>query len=273
MFEEIVIVRGGGDIASGVIHRLHRSGFRVIVLEIEKPTMVRRTVSFGNAIYEGQYTVEGVKAVRVGNNKEDIFNVLESENIPILIDKDCDILRKIQADILVDATLAKKNLGITKDMAGIVIGVGPGFNAGVNVDAVVETYRGHNLGKVIFQGTAKADTGTPGAIMGYDKERVLRAPISGNMKNVCKIGDTVKKDDIIAYIEDGSNKETVKAYINGVLRGLIKDGLYVKKGLKIGDIDPRNLVQNCYSISDKARAVGGGVLEAVLYLKNRRDYK
>lgn len=265
MFRDIVVIRGGGDIASGIAHRLYRSGFKVLILEIEKPTMIRRKVSFASAIYEGEIVVEGVKAIKI-NNIEDIYRIWEKESIPVIIDSKCSILNEIKADILIDATLAKKNLGIRKDMASITIGVGPGFNAGEDVDVVIESCRGHDLGKLIFKGYAKADTGVPGEILGYSIERVIKAPCDGIIRNLLDIGDRVKKGQIIAYIDN----EPIKAKIDGVLRGFITNGLKVKKGLKIGDIDPRGVREYCFTISDKARAIGGSVLEAILYLKNKK---
>ncbi|WP_432408731.1 selenium-dependent molybdenum cofactor biosynthesis protein YqeB [Wukongibacter sp. M2B1] len=262
MFDDIVVLRGGGDIATGIAHKLFRSGFKILILEIEKPTMVRRTVSFGDAIFNGQAKVEGAKAIRV-YNIEEIFKAWSERCIPIIVDKKCEILNEIEAKVLIDATLAKRNLGVHKGMAPITIGVGPGFNAGVDVDAVVETSRGHYLGKLIFQGYAKPDTGVPGEILGYGRERVLKSPCDGIIENLLEIGDTVKKDQVVAYV----NKEAVKASIDGVLRGLIKNKLQVKKGLKIGDIDPRGEKEYCFTISDKARAIGGAALEAILYLR------
>jgi len=262
MFKEIVVVRGGGDLATGIVHKLHRSGFKALILEIDNPTMIRRTVSFGSAIFDGQAVVEGVKSIKAYNTKE-IYQIWEQGHVPIIIDKECSILNEIQAKILVDATLAKRNLGTYKDMAEITIGVGPGFNAGEEVDAVIETSRGHDLGKLIFEGYAKANTGVPGPIMGFSKERVLRSPCDGIIRNLLGIGDMVKKNEIIAYVND----KPIKASIDGVLRGLIRDGLKVKKELKIGDIDPRGEKEYCFTISDKARAIGGGVLEAILYLR------
>ncbi|WP_432664001.1 selenium-dependent molybdenum cofactor biosynthesis protein YqeB [Wukongibacter baidiensis] len=265
MFNGIVVLRGGGDLATGIAHKLFRSGFKILVLEIEKPTMVRRTVSFGEAIFDGQAMVEGVKAIRA-YNIEEIFRIWNDGCIPIIVDKECEILDEIDVKVLVDATLAKRNLGTHKEMAPITIGVGPGFDAGIDVDVVIETSRGHDLGKLIFEGSAIPDTGVPGEILGYGRERVLRSPCDGIIENVLKIGDMVKKDQVVAYV----NKEEVKATIDGVLRGLVKDELKVKKGLKIGDIDPRGEKEYCYTISDKARAIGGAVLEAILYLNNTK---
>lgn len=263
MFKDTVILRGGGDIATGIAHRLYKSGFKILILDINKPTMVRRTVSFASAIFDGDYTIDGVKAVKANNLKE-INKIWDDKNIPILVDENLEILNEIKADILIDAILAKKNLGTNKDMAPITIGVGPGFSAGIDVDLVVETSRGHYLGKVIFEGNAIPNTGIPGIIGGYGKERVLKSPCAGKIKNISKIGDVVKIGDIVAYVDE----EPVKATLDGVLRGLIMDGLIVTNRMKIGDIDPRGVVKHCYSISDKARAVGGGTLEAILYMKN-----
>ena len=262
MIKGIAAIRGGGDVATGIAHKLFRSGFKVLILEAEKPTMVRRTVSFGNAIFDGETVVEDVKSIRV-HSLDEIFQMWKDGYIPVIVDRECSILDEIEVEILIDATLVKRNLGLHKDMAAITIGVGPGFNAGEDVDVVIETNRGHNLGKLIFSGYAKSDTGVPGEILGFSKERVLRAPCDGIIKNILDIGDRVKKDQIIAYVEE----EPVKASIDGMLRGLIKNNLKVEKGLKIGDIDPRGQRKYCFTISDKARAIGGGVLESILYLK------
>ena len=266
IMDDLVVLRGGGDIATGIAHRLHRSGFKVLILDIEKPTMVRRTVSFASAIFDGSYIIDGVKAVNA-TSIEDIKLIWNDNNIPVIIDNDLQILNEIKPDILVDAILAKKNLGTKKDIAPITIGVGPGFSAGDDVDLVVETCRGHYLGKVIFESEAITNTGIPGIIAGYGKERVLRSPCEGIIKNILEIGAIVKKGDIVSYV----NGQPVEATLDGVLRGQIMDGLYVYENFKIGDIDPRGNVEHCFSISDKARAVGGGVLEAILYLKKERE--
>lgn len=265
MINDIVIIRGGGDIATGVAYRLHRSGFKVLILEIEKPTVIRRTVSFAQGVFEGQTIVEGVRAIKV-DRVEDIYQCWENKDIPILIDEELEILKEINADILIDGILAKKNLGTSKDMAPITIALGPGFEAGVDVDVVVETKRGHYLGSLIFEGFAEPNSGIPGLINGYGKERVIKSPANGVIRHVSKIGDLVKKDDTIAFIE----KVPVKASIDGVLRGLIMEGLEVYKGLKIADVDPRGIKEYCDTISEKARAVGGGVLEAILFLKMQK---
>ncbi|WIV12546.1 selenium-dependent molybdenum cofactor biosynthesis protein YqeB [Proteiniborus sp. MB09-C3] len=266
MMEDIIVIRGGGDIATGVVHRLHRSGFKILILEIEKPTVIRRTVSFAQAVFDGSTVVEGVKAVKV-NNKEEIYKCWEDKNLPVIIDENLNILNEIKADVLVDGILAKENLGTSKNLAPITVALGPGFEAGVDVDVVIETKRGHYLGSLIFDGFAEPNSGIPGIINGFGKERVIKSPADGIIRHVSKIGDIVKKDDIIAYVDE----VPVKASIDGVLRGLIMEELEVHEGLKIADVDPRGIQEYCNSISEKARAVGGGVLEAILYLKMKRE--
>lgn len=263
---DIVIIRGGGDVATGIAHRLFMSGFNVVILEIKTPLSVRRTVSFSEAIYEKEVIVEGVKAVHVKEIK-DIYKSINSGEIPVFIDETGECIKALNPIAVVDSILAKKNLGTTKDMAPITIGIGPGFEAGVDVDLVVESIRGHNLGKVLYTGSAQRDTGIPGTIMGYSEERVIRASRDGIIYNIYKIGDFVEKATPICKIED----EYIYATITGTIRGLIKDGLLVNKGLKIGDIDPRGMTINAFTISDKARSIGGGVLEAILYLKRREN--
>lgn len=261
LFKDMVVLRGAGDIASGIAYRLYRSGFRVLMLETEKPLVVRRKVAFAQAVYEGNAEIEGIKAVKIAGVK-DINWCFDREILPVLVDPECNVRSEIGTDIIVDAILAKKNLGTTIDMAPITIGVGPGFTAGKDVHAVVETNRGHNLGRVILEGTAEKDTGIPGNVCGCTYERVLRAPCSGIVSVKKEIGQSVKKGDIICMVDD----LPVRAMIDGVVRGLINN-IYVTEGMKIGDIDPRGIKENCFTISDKARAVAGGVLEAILYLK------
>ncbi|WP_321330029.1 selenium-dependent molybdenum cofactor biosynthesis protein YqeB [uncultured Ilyobacter sp.] len=257
----LVVVRGGGDIATGIIHRLYRSGFKVIILEIEKPSHIRRKVAFAQVIYSGEMEIDGIRARYVDDFSEALMCV-EEGIIPVMNDGDGEILKNNKINILVDAILAKINLGTKKEMADIVVGVGPGFTAGEDVDAVIESNRGHNLGRVITDGSAEPNTGIPGNIGGFSEERVVRAVSEGEIKVVRDIGSFVKRGDILATIQD----KKVKAKIDGVLRGVINDGFYVSKGMKIGDIDPRGIEENCFTISDKARAVAGGVLEAVCYL-------
>lgn len=264
--DKTVIVRGGGDIASGVIHRLFMSGFKVIVLEVEEPLSIRRTVSFSQAIYDGEVSVEGVKGVKA-KNLEEIEKIIKNNQVPIISDKNGDMISKIKPMAVIDAILAKKNLGTNKDMARVTIGIGPGFNAGEDVDLVIESNRGHYLGRVIHKGRAIKNTSVPGSVMGYDNERVIRATSDGIVKATYKIGDKVEKGDIVCKVGDNS----IKTEISGILRGMIMDGLYVKKGLKIGDVDPRGIKDYAFTISDKARAIGGAVLEGILYLENKNS--
>ncbi len=261
---DIVVLRGGGDIATGIGHRLFRAGYKIIVVDIEKPTSIRRKVSFSEAIYSGEIEVEGVKAV-FANNLQEAYSIIEDGAIPVLIDEKAELICKIKPISVVDSILAKKNLGTNRHMAPITIAAGPGFQAGVDVDFVVETNRGHYLGTVIENGSAIENTGIPGNIIGYTEERVIRALGQGVVKNYHQIGDMVKSGDIICRTGDSE----VPAKIDGVIRGLIKEGLYVKNGMKIGDIDPRGIVEYTNTISDKARAVAGGVLEAMMYAKTK----
>ncbi|MGH4125439.1 MAG: selenium-dependent molybdenum cofactor biosynthesis protein YqeB [Clostridium sp.] len=264
MFNEIVIVRGGGDLATGTIHKLHRSGFRVLVLEIPKPTSIRRSVSFSEAVYDGEIEIEGLTSVHVCSLNE-IENAWSNNKIPVIIDTEGKYIKSIKPKIVVDAIIAKKNMGTTKDMADITIALGPGFIAGKDVDIVIETKRGHSLGRLIFKGQAIRNTGIPGVISGYSKERVIHSTCAGIMKNIVDIGAIVKKDEVIAYVGD----VPIKATIPGLLRGILRDGSTVTKGFKIADIDPRlSEKMNCYTISDKARNIAGGVLGAVLYLRH-----
>jgi xanthine dehydrogenase accessory factor len=265
---KLVVVRGGGDLATGVIHRLIRSGFSVVVLEIEQPTVIRRTVAYADALYHGTAKVEEFTAQKVGSAKEALL-CLQSGLIPVLVDPNANSISTLRPHILVDAILAKRNLGTNKSMAPIVIGLGPGFVAGNDVHGVVETNRGHNLGRVFFEGFAEPDTGVPGVIGGFDYQRILRAPTDGVIRNVKEICAQIKAGDIIAYVDD----LPVISSLDGVLRGLITNGLTVSKNLKIGDVDPRCKMEYCYSISDKARAIAGGVLEAILYLSRKEGGK
>jgi xanthine dehydrogenase accessory factor len=253
----LVVIKGAGDLASGVAYRLFRSGFGIIMTEIAEPMVVRRTVSFAEAVYEGSIAVEGVNATLV-NSPEQALDMVDNGIIPVLVDPEASIIKYLQPEVVIDAVMAKKNLFTRIDDAPLVIGLGPGFTAGIDVDAVVETKRGHDLGRVIYEGSAIPNTGVPGAVMGFARERLLKAPVDGIVKACCTIGDQVNKGDIVAYVDDAP----VKAELDGVVRGMLKDGIQVKAGTKMGDIDPRRET-DCYTISDKALAVGGGVLEAV----------
>ena len=263
---KVVIVRGGGDLASGTINRLHNMGFKVLVLEIEKPNFIRRKVCYGQAVYEKEFLLEGIVSERA-DNLDEIKNIWADGRIPVYIDSQMEIVSKIKPIAVIDAIIAKKNLGMRKGIAPITIALGPGFEAGKNVDVVIETQRGHNLGRIIFEGFAAENTGVPGIIKGYGKERVIHAPASGKLKIVHDIGSIVQKDEIIAYIDS----VPVYASLTGLIRGMIREGSIVEKGLKISDIDPREEeIKNCYTISDKARTISGGVAEALFYLMNRR---
>lgn len=257
---DIVIVKGGGDIASGIIQKLHRTGFRVLVLEIEHPTSIRRTVCFSEAIYNKEMIIEGLKGVLV-RDKEEIFHAWDCDNIPVIVDPNGIYIDNLKPVAVVDAIIAKRNIGMKKDLAPITIGVGPGFIAGVDVDVVIESNRGHNLGRIIFEGSADKNTGKPGEIGGYTSERVLYSPYEGVFTSDHKIGDFVKKGEVIAYVNDGE----IVTEIDGLLRGLLRNGSQVTKGFKLADVDPRiEEISNCHTISDKARAIGGAVLEALL---------
>lgn len=265
--DKIIIVRGGGDIASGTINRLHNMGFRVLVLEISKPNFIRRKVCYGEAVYEGEFSLEGTVS-KLACSLEEIYSIWEEKKIPVYIDPEMKILEKLSPDVIIDGILAKKNLGMSKELAPVTIGLGPGFEAGKNVHAVIETNRGHNLGRIIYEGKAAENTGIPGIIQGYGKERVIYASAEGILKTVHDIGDVVQKDEIIAYI----GTEPVKASLTGLIRGMIRGGSFVKKGLKISDIDPReDQLENCYTISDKARTISGGAAEAVFFLLNKNN--
>ena len=295
----LIICRGAGDLATGIIHRLHRAGHRVIALETDYPAAIRRQVSFCEAVYDGSAAVEGVTArlvpaltdaetdtetysgindtpaAHIASEKWDssvIEAVLEAGEVPLLIDPKGESIALLKPDVVVDAIIAKKNLGTTIDMAPLVIGVGPGFTAGQDVHLVIESMRGHNLARIITDGMAQPNTGVPGNIAGFTSERVIHAPAAGYIYDVRKIGDIVQKGDEIAriYPDKGSydNKLSeyvpVNATITGIIRGLIREGYYFKEGFKIADIDPRESeLSNCFTISDKARSIAGSVLEAV----------
>ena len=254
-----VLIKGGGEIASGVAHRLSKCRFRVCMTEISKPRAIRRGVSFCEAIHTGEKAVEGLFAKLI-ETYDEIQSIWNDNKIPIIIDPETDIKEPLKPDVLVDAIVAKKNLGTKITDATLVIGLGPGFYAGRDVHLAVETNRGHNLGRVILDGEAEKDTGIPGVIAGFSVERLLRAPGDGRLLACKEIGDYVEAGDIVAIVSD----LPVKANINGVIRGLLRSGSEVWKGMKTGDIDPRGIKQYCYTISDKARAIGGGVLEGIL---------
>ena len=253
----LIICRGGGDLATGIVHRLFRAGFPVLVLETDSPAAIRQQVSFSEAVYDGMATVEGVTAERIASaDRAAVDHVLEAGRVPLLVDPEGSSIPLLKPDIVVDAIIAKKNLGTTKEMAPLVIGVGPGFTAGEDVDLVVESMRGHNLARIFTTGSALPNTGIPGNIGGFTKERVLHAEAAGYMKNIRKIGDIVEKGEEIARIYEKMTKDgtcsgsyvSVEASISGMIRGLIREGYHFQKGFKIADIDPRESeLANCFT--------------------------
>jgi xanthine dehydrogenase accessory factor len=271
-FRGLVVVRGAGDLASGAILRLSRSGFRVAALEIAEPMAIRRGVAFSEAVYDGEVTVEGLTARRAASAR-DVFQLSNEGVVPILVDPLALSLPALSPLALVDAILAKRNLGTNPGMAPIVVALGPGFEAPRDAFAVVETNRGHDLGRVIMKGSAEADTGVPGTIGGRSSERVVRAPIRGRIEALRAIGDIVAAGDPIFAVRDlETGLATVaRSPIDGALRGLIRHGIEVEAGLKAADVDPRGEISHCFTVSDKARAVAGGVLEALLALGARPD--
>ena len=273
--KDLIVVRGAGDLATGTIHRLKKAGFRLLVLEAEHPAAIRRQVALSEAVYAGSARVEDVEAVRMDvyltekkNRKElleqEMERIWKKDGVPVLVDPAGLSIAALRPAVVVDAILAKKNLGTTKEMAPLVIALGPGFTAGEDVDVVIETKRGHNLGRVIRSGSAVPNTGIPGIIGGYGKERVMHAQAEGILRNVASIGDIVEARAVIAEIETENGTVPVEASLSGLLRGLIRDGYPVTKGFKIADIDPRKEeLQNCFTISDKARCIAGSVLEVI----------
>lgn len=259
-----VMIKGGGEMASGVAHRLFCSHLKILMTEISQPLCIRREVSFCEAIFQGEKEVEGVRAKYISSPQE-VYPTWEEGKIALLIDPEGTSRNSIQPHVIVDAILAKRNTGTYKGDAPLVIGLGPGFWAGKDVDVVVETNRGHYLGRVIPEGPAQPDTGVPGEITGVSAQRVLRAPRDGIFRPVKRIGDTVERGEVVAWVE----QEPMKTAIEGVIRGLLREGTKVQGGLKAGDVDPRGMKDHCYSISDKARAIGGSVLEAILAHFNR----
>lgn len=259
----LVIVRGGGDLATGCIHRLWSAGFKVLVLECAKPAAIRRQVSVCEAVYEGKATLEGMTAVLI-NSVQEAEAIWREDKVPVIVDELGTCIKDLQPDVVVDAIIAKVNLGTNKDMAPLTIALGPGFTAGADVDAVVETKRGHNLGRVIRQGKAAPNSGVPGNIGGYTSERVLHAEAAGRMHIMHGIGDIVEQGTVIAEIITENEKVPVQATITGIIRGMIREDYEVTKGFKIADIDPRKEeLANCFTISDKARCIAGSVLELV----------
>ena len=267
--KNLIIVRGGGDLATGTIYKLYKCGFSVLILEVSMPSAIRRNVAFSEAVYERTQKVEDVTCY-LADSISDAEKLLAEGKLTVLVDPKGESISRLKPLAVVDAILAKKNLGTHKAMAPITVALGPGFEAGKDVDAVVETQRGHNLGRVLWQGKAAPNTGIPGIIGGYGKERVIYSPAAGVLRNVCHITDTVKKGQTIAIVETETERIPVTATLDGLLRGLIRDGYPVTVGFKIADIDPRiEEYNNCFTISDKARCIAGGVVEAILSMKGR----
>ena len=257
----LVVMRGAGDLASGIALRLRRAGMEVVMCDIAVPTAVRRTVAFSEAIRLGQARVEDQPARRAA----EALRIARSGEVAVLVDPEGRVIEELHHDVVVDAILAKRNLGTNKGMAPVVIGVGPGFTAPIDCHAAVETKRGHELGRVYYEGTPIANTGIPGIIAGHGADRVLRAPADGAFEPVLKIGDVVKAGEVAAYVAG----EPMPCTIDGVLRGLLQEGVPVTRGMKSGDIDPRGNPEHCLTVSDKARAIGGGVLEAILHFSSQ----
>ncbi|MGN0907545.1 MAG: selenium-dependent molybdenum cofactor biosynthesis protein YqeB [Bullifex sp.] len=253
-----VLVRGSGDLATAVMIRLHNAGYNVIGAELENPTQIRRNVSFAEAMYEGVHSVSGVTAKKI-HSPEERFDLWKEGIIPVIADEKLEHLGEMAPQVVVDAIIAKRNLGTRIDMAPLVIALGPGFTAGVDCHRVIETMRGHSLGAIIKEGRAAENTGIPGIIMGYGKERVVRSPADGVFNGVKTFGDIVKKGETIAYVDDVK----VEATIDGMVRGMLRSGLKVTPGFKIADIDPRGEGVKYDEPSDKARAIAGSVLECV----------
>ena len=269
--ENLIIVRGGGDLATGTIYKLYKCGFPVLVLETASPSAIRRNVAFSEAVYQGTQTVEDVTCYLAGSLPEANELLLEGK-LAMLVDPQGGAIGTEKPLAVVDAILAKKNLGTHREMAPITVALGPGFTAGVDVDAVIETKRGHHLGRVLRTGSAAPNTGIPGPIGGYGLERVIHSPAEGTLRNVRHITDTVSKGEAIAFVETDQGDVPVEATLDGILRGLIRDGYPVTRGFKIADIDPRaEEYGNCFTISDKSRCIAGGVLEAVLQLGKERS--
>ena len=255
-----VLVRGGGEMASGIAHRLHHCHMKVFITEQARPTTVRRTVAFAEAVYQGSQVVEGLRAVRI-SRPEEAHEVWAQDCIPLFVDPEAAAREVIQPQVVVDAIMDKRSAGTDQSYAPLVIGVGPGFTVGKNVHAVVESNRGYNLGRVFWDGRAEEYTGSPAPVSGYTDERVLRTPQRGTFHALREIGDLVNPGEVVAEVHD----RPIQAQIKGMIRGLLRDGVAVEKGMKAGDIDPRAQREYCYLISDKARAIAGGVLEAILH--------
>lgn len=260
----LILIKGAGDLATGTAVRLHRAGFRVVMTDLARPTAVRRTVAFSQCMYDGGALVEGVQACRAADAGEARL-VLERGEVPVLCDPEARVLRDMPFDAVVDAVMAKRNLGTAITDAPVVLALGPGFTAGVDCHGVIETMRGHDLGRLITQGAAIPNTGVPGEVGGCTEGRIIRAPAGGVFEPVARIGQKVERGEVVARV---GAAEAI-AQITGIVRGMLPAGLEVTAGMKAGDIDPRCEVRHCFTVSDKARAIAGGVLEGLLYFGRR----
>ncbi len=257
--QKLIVVRGAGDIATGTISRLHNAGYSVLALETDNPTVIRRTVSFAEAVHEGKAEVEGLTA-QLANSHDEIISIINSGKIAVAVDPEGKYINQLKPVAVIDAILAKKNLGTTMEMAGTTIALGPGFEAAKDVHLVIETSRGHNLGKIIKKGPSAPNTGIPGNIEGYTDERIIRSPLEGAVSVIKDIGSLVEKGETIARIDETD----VRAPISGMIRGMIRNGMGIPANFKMGDVDPRGERADFKTISDKARAIAGSVLEALL---------
>jgi xanthine dehydrogenase accessory factor len=259
----LVLLRGGGDLASGVALRLHRAGLRLVITELAQPLAVRRTVSFAEAVYEGEHTVEGLRGRRV--EPDQVPAVLAADEVPVLVDPDANILlASLFFSTVIDARLLKFSPTPLPASVPLHIGLGPGFEAGVNCDAVIETRRSHTLGRVYWEGATQPDSGQPEG----DRRRVLRAPADGILRTTTGIGEHVEEGQVLAMVGE---QHPVLSPLKGMLRGLLHSGLPVTRGLKIGDVDPRDDPDACFLVSDKALSIGGAALEAILTRREIRE--
>ncbi len=264
MRDDLVVVKGAGDLASGIAYRLVRSGWPVVMTELAQPLVVRRTVSFAEAIFDGAVSIEGIVGRRVCSPAKAAATA-RSGGVAVVIDPQARTIGELHPPVVVDAIMAKRNTGTRLDDAPVVIAIGPGFRAPIDAHAVIETNRGHRLGRVILSGEAEPDTGVPGVVDGHGADRVLRAPADGVFRAARDIGDAVRAGETLGDVEGVA----LRCPFDGRLRGLVHDGIVVRAGMKVGDVDPRAAREHCFTISDKALAIGGGVLEAALYLLDR----
>lgn len=264
----VVLIRGGGDLASGVAYRLHRSGLKVVITERPQPLAVRRLVAFSEAVYAGKMTVEGITAIKLEDPEDAarLSEVIANGLIPVIVDPEGISIRSLQPAVVVDARMTKRRVGSMDESIQMMIGLGPGFIAGWNCHAAIETNRGHTLGRVLWTGGPEGDTGVPDRVANYRAERVLRAPVDGRIELKANIGDHLEQGQMVASVEG----EPVKTTFKGVLRGVIHPEVRVRAGMKIGDVDPRDDARFCSLISDKSLAIGGGVLEAIFYRQDLR---